>query len=172
MNVSKDDNDLYSISSDGLYQIQDNDVKCVITDNIYGYCIDSKMHNLYYSRLDDTGIYMYNTDSCESVKIFEDTEGSQCFTLTYDGEYIWLDDTIYKDAAKYFNKQSQTLNYTIYQLSKDGELIARRVLDDDEKIFAIMHGDKTRMFMFSLKKDAIIYIDKSDIANGDIKEFR
>ena len=41
-----------------------------------------------------------------------------------------------------------------------------------EKIFAIMHGDKTRMFMFSLKKDAIIYIDKSDIANGDIKEFR
>jgi len=26
--------------------------------------------------------------------------------------------------------------------------------------------------MFSLKKDAIIYIDKSDIANGDIKEFR
>ena len=38
------------------------------------------------------------------------------------------------------------------------------------KIFAIMHGDKTRMFMFSLKKDAIIYIDKSDIANGDIKE--
>lgn len=172
MNVSKDDNDLYSISSDGLYQIQDNDVKCVITDNIYGYCIDSKMHNLYYSRLDDTGIYMYNTDSCESVKIFEDPEGSQCFTLTYDGEYIWLDDTIYKDAAKYFNKQSQTLNYTIYQLSKDGELIARRVLDDDEKIFAIMHGDKTRMFMFSLKKDAIIYIDKSDIANGDIKEFR
>ena len=78
----------------------------------------------------------------------------------------------YALAAKYFNNQRQTLNYTIYQLSKDGELIARRVLDDDEKIFAIMHGDKTRMFMFSLKKDAIIYIDKSDIANGDIKEFR
>ena len=73
---------------------------------------------------------------------------------------------------QYIKMRQKTLNYTIYQLSKDGELIARRVLDDDEKIFAIMHGDKTRMFMFSLKKDAIIYIDKSDIANGDIKEFR
>ena len=67
------------------------------------------MHNLYYSRLDDTGIYMYNTDSCESVKIFEDPEGSQCFTLTYDGEYIWLDDTIYKDAAKYLISRARLL---------------------------------------------------------------
>ena len=73
---------------------------------------------------------------------------------------------------QYIKMRQNTLISRARLLSKDGELIARRVLDDDEKIFAIMHGDKTRMFMFSLKKDAIIYIDKSDIANGDIKEFR
>lgn len=172
MGVSKDENDLYSISSDGLYKIEDNAVKCVITDDIYGYAIDSEMHNLYYSRLEDTGIYMYNTDSGEKRKIYDNEDGSQYFTITYDGEYLWLDDCIYKDIAKHFNKQIQALDYTIYQLSKDGKLIARRVLDDDEKIFAIMHGDKDKMFMFTLKNDSIVYIDKHNIANGDIEELK
>ena len=35
-----------------------------------------------------------------------------------------------------------------------------------------MHGDKDKMFMFTLKNDSIVYIDKHNIANGDIEELK
>lgn len=35
-----------------------------------------------------------------------------------------------------------------------------------------MHGDSSRMFMFSFVNNKIVYIDKSNIEKGDIKELR
>ena len=169
--ISRDDNDIYSVVSDGLYRIEGDNVQLVMNDNIYEFCIDSEQSNLYYSKLDDSGIYVYNTGSGEKRKIY-DNESGNSFTITYDGEYIWMDDTQYKSMSRYVNKQMEELNYTIYQLSKDGELIAKRVVPDSEKIFAILHGDKTKMFMFSLNKDSIIYIDKENIEHGEIKELK
>ena len=59
-----------------------------------------------------------------------------------------------------------------YQLGLDGKLIAKRTIPDEEKIFSIMHGDSRKMFMFSSVNNRIVYIDKSNIEKGDIKELR
>ena len=83
-----------------------------------------------------------------------------------------MDDEGYKSMAMYFNKQSSSLDYTIYQLGLDGKLIAKRTIPDEEKIFSIMHGDSRKMFMFSSVNNRIVYIDKSNIEKGNIKEFR
>ena len=50
--------------------------------------------------------------------------------------------------------------------------VAKRTIPDEEKIFSIMHGDSRRMFMFSFVNNRIVYIDKSNIEKGDIKELR
>ena len=63
-------------------------------------------------------------------------------------------------------------DYTLYQLDRDGKLAAKRTIPDEEKIFSIMHGDSSRMFMFSFVNNKIVYIDKSNIEKGDIKELR
>ena len=63
-------------------------------------------------------------------------------------------------------------DYTLYQLDRDGKLVAKRTIPDEEKIFSIMHGDSRRMFMFSFVNNRIVYIDKSNIEKGDIKELR
>lgn len=94
------------------------------------------------------------------------------FYITFDGNYIWMDDEGYKNMAMYFNKQSSSLDYTLYQLDRDGKLAAKRTIPDEEKIFSIMHGDSSRMFMFSFVNNKIVYIDKSNIEKGDIKELR
>lgn len=39
-------------------------------------------------------------------------------------------------------------------------------------INSIMNGDSSRMFMFSFVNNKIVYIDKSNIEKGDIKELR
>lgn len=83
-----------------------------------------------------------------------------------------MDDEGYKGMAMYFNKQSSSLDYTIYQLGLDGKLIAKRTIPDEKKIFSIMHGDSRKMFMFSSVNNRIVYIDKSNIEKGDIKELR
>lgn len=83
-----------------------------------------------------------------------------------------MDDEGYKNMAMYFNKQSSSLDYTLYQLDRDGKLAEKRIIPDEEKIFSIMHGDSSRMFMFSFVNNKIVYIDKSNIEKGDIKELR
>ena len=95
------------------------------------------------------------------------------FYITFDGNYIWMDDEGYKNMAMYFNKQSSSLDYTLYQLDRDGKLAAKRErFQTRKKIFSIMHGDSSRMFMFSFVNNKIVYIDKSNIEKGDIKELR
>lgn len=170
--VAKDENELYAISGKGLYRVNGDKEEIVLDDNVYSYCIDSEQSNIYYSWINDTGIYVYNTVSGESRKIYEDTDGNQFFTMTFDGEYIWLDNTGWRDVAVLFNKLEDERNYTIYQLDKDGTLIAKRVISDNNKIFAIIHGDRDKMFMFSLKHEKIVYIDKSNLADGEIKELK
>ena len=103
---------------------------------------------------------------------YESDNDTGYFYITFDGNYIWMDDEGYKNMAMYFNKQSNSLDYTLYQLDRDGMLVAKRTIPDEEKIFSIMHGDSRRMFMFSFVNNRIVYIDKSNIEKGDIKELR
>lgn len=170
--VAKDENGLYTLSGKGLYRINGDKEELVLDDNVYCYCIDSEQSNIYYSRIYDTGIYVYNTVNGESRKIYEDKDGNQFFTMTFDGEYIWLDNTGWRELMVYFNKKEKKLNYTIYKMDKEGQVISKRVLQDDDKISSIMHGDKEKIFMFSSKYDGIVYIDKSNLADGEIKELK
>ena len=110
--------------------------------------------------------------SGKSESIYESDNDTGYFYITFDGNYIWMDDEGYKNMAMYFNKQSSSLDYTLYQLDRDGKLAAKRTIPDEEKIFSIMHGDSSRMFMFSFVNNKIVYIDKSNIEKGDIKELR
>ena len=117
-------------------------------------------------------IYEYDLGSGKSESIYESDNDTGYFYITFDGNYIWMDDEGYKNMAMYFNKQSNSLDYTLYQLDRDGKLIAKRTIPDEEKIFSIMHGDSRKMFMFSSVNNRIVYIDKSNIEKGDIKELR
>ena len=49
--------------------------------------------------------------------IYESDNDTGYFYITFDGNYIWMDDEGYKNMAMYFNKQSSSLGYTLYQLS-------------------------------------------------------
>ena len=148
------------------------DTECLLDKNVYSYCIDADNNKLYYSGLGDGIIYEYDLGSGKSESIYESDNDTGYFYITFDGNYIWMDDEGYKNMAMYFNKQSSSLDYTLYQLDRDGKLAAKRTIPDEEKIFSIMHGDSSRMFMFSFVNNKIVYIDKSNIEKGDIKELR
>lgn len=170
--VSKDDKGLYSLEGKGIFRIAGEDIECLLDKNVYSYCIDADNNKLYYSGLGDGTIYEYDLGSGKSESIYKSDNDTGYFYITFDGNYIWMDDEGYKSMAMYFNKQSSSLDYTIYQLGLDGKLIAKRTIPDEEKIFSIMHGDSRKMFMFSSVNNRIVYIDKSNIEKGDIKELR
>ncbi len=168
---SKDDKGLYSLEGKGIFRITGDSTESVLDANVYSYCMDADNNIMYYSTLGDGIIYRYDLGTGKSESIYKSDNGTGYFYITYDGDYIWMDDEGYKDMAMYFNKQSNALEYTIYQLDKDGKCVSQRTIPDEEKIYSIMHGDSSRMFMFSSVNN-IVYIDKSNIADGDIKEFR
>ena len=170
--VSKDDKGLYSLEGKGIFRITGEDTECLLDKNVYSYCIDADNNKLYYSGLGDGTIYEYDLGSGKSESIYKSDNDTGYFYITFDGNYIWMDDEGYKGMAMYFNKQSSSLDYTIYQLGLDGKLIAKRTIPDEKKIFSIMHGDSRKMFMFSSVNNRIVYIDKSNIEKGDIKELR
>ena len=167
--VAKDDKGLYSLEGKGIYRITGDNTECVLDKNAYSYCIDADNNTMYYSGLGDGTVYACNLDSGKSESIYKSDNDTGYFYITFDGNYIWMDDEGYKSMAMYFNKQSSSLDYTIYQLDTEGKLVAKRTIPDNEKIFSIMHGDGRKMFMFSSVNNQIVYIDKSNIVNGDIK---
>ena len=156
----------------GIFRITGEDTECLLDKNVYSYCIDADNNKLYYSGLGDGTIYEYDLGSGKSESIYKSDNDTGYFYITFDGNYIWMDGEGYKNMATYFNKQSSSLDYTLYQLDRDGKLAAKRTIPDEEKIFSIMHGDSRRMFMFSFVNNKIVYIDKSNIEKGDIKELR
>lgn len=170
--VAKDDKGLYSLEGKGIFRITGNNTECVLDKNVYSYCIDADNNRMYYSGLGDGTIYEYDLGNGKSESIYKSDNDTGYFYITFDGNYIWMDDEGYKSMAVYFNKESSSLDYTIYQLDRDGKLVAKRTIPDDEKIFSIMHGDSRKMFMFSSVNNRIVYIDKSNIEKGDIKGFR
>lgn len=170
--VAKDDKGLYSLEGKGIYRITGDNTECVLDKNAYSYCIDADNNTMYYSGLGDGTVYACNLDSGKTESIYKSDNDTGYFYITFDGNYIWMDDEGYKNMAMYFNKQSNSLDYTLYQLDRDGMLVAKRTIPDEEKIFSIMHGDSRRMFMFSFVNNRIVYIDKSNIEKGDIKELR
>ena len=80
-----------------------------------------------------------------------------------------MDDEGYKNMAMYFNKQSSSLDYTLYQLDRDGKLAAKRTIPDEEKIFSIMHGDSSRMFMFSFVNKKLYILIRATLKKGILR---
>ena len=108
--VAKDDKGLYSLEGKGIYRITGDNTECVLDKNAYSYCIDADNNTMYYSGLGDGTVYACNLDSGKSESIYKSDNDTGYFYITFDGNYIWMDDEGYKSMAMYFNKQSSSLD--------------------------------------------------------------
>ena len=112
----------------------------VLEQEVTGYCIDENTNKLFYF-VKEKGLYSYDINTKEQKLLIEADEKNQMPEISFDGQYIYMDNrawaSISKRKGKEVEKQcfvSETNGNMIHQIS--GEKTQRIYFGDGNYLFA------------------------------------
>lgn len=159
-------------SYNGLYAYEYETGKAgkVLDANITDYCINEETGDIYYYQYND-GLYNYNVKTKETKKLLDADESTRVAEISFDGEYIYIDNRFWVSTAK---RNSQLYYDTFCSVvSPDGTLI--NTIDCTGESFAFFGDEQymfTEIFAQNEGRDTKIgfsglgYIKKEDIKSG------
>lgn len=149
--VEKTGEDTYERSGKGVFAAdsKSNETRVVIDDNVYDYCIDTQNKYLYYYLYSD-GLYRAKDENKE--KIYTATQHTGFCNLTFDGEYVYMDNDYWETFSSYFMKNDYDIDRLIW-VYDNGELkttidikasgMTKHINGDSEYFFADIRREES-----------------------------
>lgn len=161
----KDGSILINNQYGGLYAYEYDTGKAgkVLDAQITDYCVDEQKGIIYYHVYND-GLYQYSVGSKETVQLLQTDETCRIVSLSFDGNYIYMNNRLWVGLAKRAKQEYQKVCHVI---TPDGQAV--NSIDCPDEVFEYFGDDK---FMFSEMRGTGAtyrygYIDKSDIEHAD-----
>ncbi len=141
--VNKSDNDTFKTIGKGLFAIdvQSDKTEQVIKDDVRDYCIDTANKALYYYVFNE-GLYVQrNTDT---ELIYKATEQTGYCELSYDGKYVYMDNTGWKIYSKHFMGLDYDITGVIWIY--DNGVLKTSIDVKGQNFLAFFNGDEDYFF--------------------------
>lgn len=162
INFAKQEN---NIKIDGLYRINldNNEAVKVIDEPIFRYAIDMKDKRIFYS-VEGKGLFCYDAEADKTETFYESTEQFDRINITYDGEHLYADNTVWLTYAYVMYGYTAT-SYDLIVMNPDGSLVNQIELPKTTSY--TFGGDKTSFFIstFDDKGSKIMCVPKDSIVN-------
>lgn len=132
-----------------MYNNESGKTELVVDNSVRDYCIDTKNESLYYY-VHNKGLYKSKNGKTELI--YEATEQTGFCELTYDGQYVYMDNHMWKQFSKFFMGLDYDITGTIW-VYDDGTLKTTINLNE-ERIRTFSNGD-SNYFFAERKKDSL-----------------
>lgn len=163
----EEENGKFSRSGKGLlcYNSESGAVNKVIDESIYDYCIDTDKGYIYYYVYGE-GLYRANDKIKE--KVFEATDQTGFCDLSYDGRFVYMENSSWSTFSPAFMKNDMDITEYIW-IFDDGEEF--KTIDvSGEHILSIINGDS--QYFFASRYDGMDCFNKDKFFGGGILEWR
>ncbi len=168
MSVEEDENGKFSRSGKGLlcYNSGSGEVNKVIDESIYDYCIDTDKGYIYYYVY---GEGLYRAKDKIKEKIFDATDQTGFCDLSYDGRFVYMENSGWSTFSQAFMKNDTEVTEYIW-IFDDGEEF--KTIDvSGEHIISIINGDSE--YFFALRYGGgMDCFNKDKFFGGGILEWR
>lgn len=130
--------------SKGLYMYNNKNGKTelIVDGSVRDYCIDTKNKALYYY-VHNKGLY--KSENGEKKLIYTATEQTGFCELTYDGQYVYMDNSMWKKFSKLFMGLDYDITSTIWVF--DGGTLKTTIDIDKESVKTFCNGDSNYFFV-------------------------
>lgn len=137
----------YMAKGKGLYCIDDatGSVSELSDEDIQDYCIDYNENNLYLYKISD-GLYKWNLKDNSQTRIFEADEQTLLANVSFDGNYVYMSNHVWKIYAKAFYKLGDTVEDKIWVFDSSGACISEIPIDS-LNCSNVFFGDKENLFI-------------------------
>ncbi len=142
--VEEKANGTFNKEGKGLYasNVKSGETRQIVDASINDYCIDTKAGALYYYVYNE-GLYRENGGKRELV--YKAGKESGFCNLSYDGRYVYMDNSVWRIYSDHFMKLDYDMRMTIW-IYDDGKL--KSTIDmQDEHILSIDNGDSEYFFV-------------------------
>lgn len=131
-------------SGKGLYisNANSNETKKVIDDSVSDFCLDTKNKYLYYYVYSD-GLYRVKDNNKENI--LKATEQTGFCNLTFDGNYVYMDNEYWAFYSSYFMAQDYNIKKMIW-IYDNGQLMTSIDIKEAGMISAGNNGDTEYFF--------------------------
>ena len=163
----EEENGKFSRSGKGLlcYNSESGAVNKVIDESIYDYCIDTDKGYIYYYVYGE-GLYRANDKIKE--KVFEATDQTGFCDLSYDGRFVYMENSSWSTFSPAFMKNDMDITEYIW-IFDDGEEF--KTIDvSGEHILSIINGDS--QYFFALRYDGMDCFNKDKFFGSGVLEWR
>ena len=167
MSVEADENGKFSRSGKGLfcYNSESGEVNKVIDESIYDYCIDTDKGYIYYYVY---GEGLYRAKDKIKEKVFEATDQTGFCDLSYDGRFVYMENSGWSTFSPAFMKNDTEITKYIW-IFDDGEEF--KTIDvSGEHILSIINGDS--QYFFALRYDGMDCFNKDKFFGSGVLEWR
>lgn len=142
-----------------VYDVDSKEVVRFLEEQVCDYYVDIKNNILYYYVIED-GLYRKELSGGEAELLYKAQEDTGICFISYDGQYIYLDNSRWFSFADY-TKIDWTK--TLIVTDTDGNELNRI----DTLVYTVLFGDSE--YLFAIGSDGLCYIPKKNIAVA--KEF-
>lgn len=158
------DKSTYQYNYHGLYtyNLKSGEIGKVLDAQIVDYSIDEKNNIIYYYVVAD-GLYKLDLSTKENTKIYNATDKSGFVELSFDGKYIYLNNTVWSDQN---STTENKIEKVCWVLNDHGSIINTIPSDRNLRLY---FGDDKYLFAqskASTGKTNIVYINKSNIESA------
>lgn len=142
--VEETGNEIFKRSGKGLYvsSVKDNKTEKVVDENVADFCLDTKNKCLYYYVYSD-GLYKVKDNNKE--KIVKATEQTGFCSLTFDGNYVYMDNSYWAFYSSHFMAQDYDIKETIW-IYDNGKLKTSIDMKEEKMIDNGSNGDTEYYF--------------------------
>ena len=125
----------------GLYVYRTDTMEAgrVLEQEVTGYCIDENTNKLFYF-VKEKGLYSYNINTKEQKLLVEADEKNQMPEISFDGQYIYMDNSAWASISKRMGKEVEKQCFVI---DTNGNMIQQI---SGEKTQRIYFGDGNYLF--------------------------
>lgn len=149
-----------------VYRTDTKESGKVIDEEVTGYCIDEKNNLLYYF-VKQKGLYCYDINAKEQKLLLEADENNQMPELSFDGQYIYMDNSTWATFEKRVGKEIEKQCFVV---DEQGNIVYTISCANTNRIY---FGDRSYLFANTAgqKKDSekseYSYLKKSELAAGE-----
>ncbi len=118
------------------YDTETKTIEMVVDDSVKDYCIDTKNKALYYY-VYNKGLYVSKDGKTE--QIHKATEQTGFCDLSFDGEYVYMDNDVWKGYSRYFMGLDYDVTRTVW-IYDNGKL-KTTINQEEENIVSFYNGD-------------------------------